>query len=266
MIFNIIIGVVVAGSLGVVVFLIIKSFPKLSRIDTSTISSEKQAEVKSSLMEERLERKFKQAGGLVEKVFKPVFNVIFESLTKFREIIKTRAKHYAERSKAKKEPSLEDRENIRQKVNKLFTEAEEFYKNEDWSEAEKKYLEIISLDMKNIEAYEKLGWAYFEMKDHEHAKETFEFIKKINPKDSEIYYGLGKICLELDKKEEALINFKEAVMLSPNNPKTLDALLDTAITLKDKYLANSTYDKLKQVNPENQKLEELKNRIIELEK
>jgi len=162
-------------------------------------------------------------------------------------------------------PTAEEKESNRQKVNKLFVEAELAFKAEDWSEAEKKYLEIISLDMKNIEAYEKLGWTYFEIKDYEHAKETFEFIKKLNSKNDEIYFGLGEVYSVMDRKEEALLNFKEAVMLSPNSPKNLDALLNLAIEMKDKFLAESTFDKFKQVNPENQKLDELKGKVQAIE-
>ena len=65
----------------------------------------------------------------------------------------------------------------------------------------------------------------------------------------------------MGKKEEALLNFKEAVRLSPNDPKNLDTLFSAAIEVKDKYLANTTFDKLKQADPNNQKLDEIEEKL-----
>lgn len=266
MIINIIVGVVIIGCIAAVVVMIVKKSKQLSQIDTSTIPEEKHAEVKSSLMEQRLERKFKTVGSYLGNKTKPVFVKMADSAHKLKDKVISLEKHYKERAKAKQVPTLEKQEETRQKINKLFTEADELYKAESWPEAEKKYLEIIGLDLKNNEAYEKLGWIYYQLKDYVHAKETLEFVKKLNPKDDQIYFGLGEICMALDKKEEALLNFKEAVKLSPNDPKNLDKLIESAIEMKDKFLANSTFDKLKQVNPENQKLTEFSERLEELGK
>ena len=266
MITNIIIGAVAFIAFVVIIVMIVKKFKKLAQIDTSKIPEEKQAGVKSSLMEQRLERKFKSAGSYMGDKVKPAFGKIASGARKLKDRAVSMEKHYAERAKAKKIPTLEEKEEVRQKVNKLFTEAGEFQKDEKWAEAEKKYLEILGLDLKDTKAYEKLGWVYVEMKDYEHAKETFEFIKKINPKDDELYLGLGEVCWALDKKEEALLNYKEAVNLSPNDPKNLNLLFNTAIELKDKYLAQTTLDKLRQVNPENQKLLEMEEKLAELDK
>ena len=264
MIINIIAGVIVLVCLVAIIVIIVKRLKQLAQIDTSNIPKEKQSEVKSSLMEERLERKFKTVGTQIGKGVKPISNKIIDWLKSAREKVISLEKHYRQRIKSKKTPTLEEQESTRQKINKLFTEAEELFKNELWAEAEKKYLEVISLDHKNIEAYQKLGWIYFETKDYIHAKETFEFIKKMNPKDDEVYLGLGEIYISLDKKEEALLNFKEAVRLAPNDPKNLDSLLNLAIEMKDKNLSYSTFDQLKQANSENKKLDEFDKRIKEL--
>jgi len=266
MIFNIILGVIIIGSIVGIVILITRKFSHLNRIDTSVIPGEKTKDVKSALMEQRLERKFQSLGKFFEQAIKPVLARLSQWLKRLREKVVVRAKHYRERTKAKNLPSLEEKEETRQKVNRLLTEAIDFEKSGDLHNAEAKYLEVLSLDMKNIEAYEHLGWIYYQNKDYVHAKETFEFIKKINAKEDEIYLCLGEVCWALGQKEESLLNYKEAVRLNPNDPRNLDLLYHAAIKLNDKYLATTTLDKLKQVNPENQKLAELEQELMSLNK
>jgi hypothetical protein len=61
-----------------------------------------------------------------------------------------------------------------------------------------------------------------------------------------------------------LLNARKALEIEPNNPRYLDTILEISIIKKDKVLANETYKRLKEVNPENQKLAEIKEEIAEL--
>ena len=60
-------------------------------------------------------------------------------------------------------------------------------------------------------------------------------------------------------------NLQEAINISPNNPRYLDSILNLCIIEKDQSAACKYYAKLAEANPENQKLEEIKKQIDELE-
>ena len=151
------------------------------------------------------------------------------------------------------------------RINELLGEAEELIKRNDYEGGEKKLIEIINLDNKNIEAFKKLGSLYLERKSFNEAKETFKHVLKLTEgKESEIYFGLSLVYKEMGDFINALANTNSALELEPNNPRYLDTLLDISIINKDKVLALGAYKKLKEVNSENQKLSELKKQIDEL--
>ena len=54
---------------------------------------------------------------------------------------------------------------------------------------------------------------------------------------------------------------KEAVTIESGNPKYLDRLIELSIILKDKNLAETSLSKLKEINPENKKINEYKDKI-----
>jgi len=54
------------------------------------------------------------------------------------------------------------------------------------SEAEKKFIEIISLDPKNLKAYKGLGQVYLELKEYKQAEQTFMFVLQLEKKNSKL--------------------------------------------------------------------------------
>ena len=160
------------------------------------------------------------------------------------------------KDKYKSEKILPKEEAVK-KVDELMAESDELIKDGNLEEAEKKLIEIIDLDNKNIEAFQTLGELYFERKNFEEAKQTLEHVIKLEEGDNgEIYYDLSLVNKESEDIEAAMKNIKEALKIEPNNPRYLDTLFDISIINKDKITALDAYKKLKEVNPENQKLDE----------
>ena len=181
----------------------------------------------------------------------------------------------------------------------ILEEAKSLLTDNNLAEAEKKFIEAISLNPQNVKAYKGLGKIYLELKQYEQAKEVFEHILKLDNKDSYAYFALGdislnngdavsarenylkaveykkhnasmlielaKTCQTLGYNEEALSHLKEAVNIDPNNPNYLDYLIKASIDLKDKNLAENILYKLEKINPENKKIEEYENLIKELQ-
>lgn len=259
-----IISLIILVTAIVLVVLISKKFSKLSSLDLGAMKQHKQKQIKVSIVEERLERKL---GDLKEKIVtssapyrERVMNYLRDLYNKALKI----AKEYREKENTNNALKQEDKESIRQNINSLITQAQELAEKEQYQEAEKKYIEAISLDKQNIEPYKGLGELYITKKDFEHAKETFEFIKEINPKDDVVWRQLGSVCNSLNKSDESIKCYKEAVDLAPNNPKNLDILLEMSIKAGDRFLAQTTIKKLEEVNPDNKKLDEYREQVEKL--
>src|SRR3989339_428113 len=151
---------------------------------------------------------------------------------------------------------------------------EELKKNGDSDAAEKKLIEIIGIDSKNLKAFRELGNLYLSRRDFNEAKQTFEHVIKLFEKEgggaqdfvklSDIYFDLASVSRAIESWDNVILNLDKALEIEPNNPRYLDTKLEISIIKKDKKQAQETYKKLAEVNPENQKLNELKKQIDEL--
>lgn len=264
----------------------------LANLDVDNIPAEKEAKFKERIISNRLKRniikwtsKFSRNIGPVSLSLRNLLNFIYDKLNQLKSDYK---KTFADKG----------RDSFEQKIEQLFNEAENFKKQENYDLAEKKYIEVIGLDSKNIEAFKQLGHLYLELKNCEEAKQTFQHILKlkiddedtydhlaqiakekgnfrqaredylkslkINKQNAQTYYNLATVNRAMGKLAEAAANLKKALNIEPNNPRFLDTMLETSIMLKDKIGALDAYGKLVEANPENQKIREFKKQINEL--
>lgn len=292
--YNIIPFLIIIASLSIILFIIIRKFPTLSSVDTEASPKEKQSRLHEKIVVGRIKRRF--AGWLNIKKISLVskwFIGLKNSLKTFHErLIDLEKKNRFIGFKKRKKALGDDREIG------VLREAENLFKENKPEEAEKKFIEVIKLNAHNMDAYRGLGEIYLELKQYNQAKEVFEYIIKFDERDSDAYFKLGTVkqgegdtstareyylkanklspgsiktlaglidtCRSLNFNEEALGYLKEAINIEPNNPRYLDQLIDIGIILKDKELAIENLDKLKEVNPENKKIEEYKKVIKEL--
>jgi len=276
-----------------IVWIVSNKFPVLASINTTTLQKHKQEKVKKELLEDRLLRKFKAVN------FKHYFSrqpnenskSIWQSLI---QVVSKLEKKY----EVQKNDNSADVGNIDEQVKKknfLLHEGETLFNDGKYKEAEAIFIEAISLDPKFIPAYQLLSELYQAQRDYNHAKEILHYLLKINSTDhttyqhlgrlatvtgqlkeaeadylksislnnkvASYYFDLGEIYIKLNNVDKAYDSYREAVRLEPNNPKILDALITTAILLKNKKDAQEFFDKLNEVNPENDKLEEFKKGI-----
>ncbi len=172
---------------------------------------------------------------------------------------------------------------FKKKIDQLLDEAAEYYKKEEFEEAEKKFIEIISLAPQEKKAYKGLGDLYMKKKEYKQALETYKFVLKIDLKGSEEvikqedgreiktfsnsieladdHVDLGEVYMAMEDYLSAVEEFKKAVQLEPNNPRNLDLLIEGSINAKNKVLAIEALNALKRINPENQKLKEYREMI-----
>lgn len=260
MLLELLVLILLISSATVLLVIILRKFSLLATIDVDAVPQEKVEQKKEDIIEMRLKRKWEWLKNKISLVFSPVLKGlgnIFKSIyNKALEL----EKYYQEKA----QPVSDKATLNQQKVRALISEGEELIKSEEYAEAEKRFIQVISLDHMNIAAYDNLGKVYLGQKDYEHAIEALQHALKLNDQDSSVYHDLGLVYKEIEDLEKSVLYLKKAVKLDPNNPKHLDALIEISILDKDKFLAHETFRKLKKVNPENQKLSEIEKQINEI--
>lgn len=248
-------------SLGV---LVVGKLKRLALLDLDAMPDARMKVRKHSLIEERLERKLGGMRGKIKQSTSPAWLKVKAWLSlQYKKLINLEEK-YRQSALRLKPKTLEEKEKSRQRVALLVEDGKKLVEQEQYVEAEKKFIEAVSIDPKQVEAFEYLGEIYYYQKDFDHALETLSFAQTLNPKNDRIFLDMGTIKVEQGRLEEALLDLKKAVELSPNNPKNLNTLLDTAISAKRKFEAQKAFEQLAAVNPENQKLPEYKEVVEKL--
>ncbi|MFH0805054.1 MAG: tetratricopeptide repeat protein [Patescibacteria group bacterium] len=284
------IGIIVV-SIGTIVAIAWRKFPILAAINTEVLQKHRQEQVKRNLMGDRLRRKFRvgklrevlQSDGEQPRV--PLFRRLYGNLRSLEQ-------RYRE-ALEKQQPV--NREVAVKRRTVILAAAKELLQQEQYRDAEAKYIEAISLDQRDVEAYEGLADVYVAMRDYEHARQTIQYLLKLNVRDHHAYDHLGRIARSEGKLQEAekdyltsismngevssyhldlgevyqamgeeakaLRSFQEASKLEPNNPRYLSAVIDQATKLGDRPVALDFWERLQKVNPENEKLSEIRTQI-----
>lgn len=279
--FNIIPIILILLSLAVIIVIILKKFPILAALDVENMPAEKEAKFKEKIISNRLKRNYYKYYSSLIKLIRPVGSAISSFFSwVYRKLVEYRDNYQKEQNK----PIDND-----VRLNIFFAEAEDFYKQGKIEDAEKKYIDIISLDSKNIKAFKNLGKLYYARKDFHEAKETFKHAIRLLEKEEnsadlsgeiggekekysqevkiqlgEIYYNLSLVTMATDNFAEALEAINNSLKFDENSPRYLDIKLEISIMNKDKFSATEAFEKLEKSNPENNKLPELKAKIEEL--
>lgn len=286
--------VLILLSLAVIIFVIIRKFPQLSLLDVESIPEVKMERKKEEILRKKVEEKMVGFGKRQEKFWRPLFQKLKELQLVFRKYV-GRVQKIVLDSERKLKKMRTTTSEARIGATALLKEAEKAGEQKDWELAEKKYIEAIRLDPKNQDAYFGLGCAYFAKNELDDAEEAFIYLTRLNPqhdgglvKLAEIaeergniekaieYYEksllvedgkatrfikIAELMLSIDKFDTAQEAVKQAVELEPQNPKYLDMLVEVSIKCGDKPSAEDAFQRLRMVNPENQKLEVLRGRI-----
>ena len=254
---TIVLTILIVAGLGLVGFVIWRKLPQVRMIDPNTDKDSVSRRKKYDIMKGRLERAGgKQMDHLNKSVLKPV-GMGFQNFVR-RVAGKLTA---VERKYQAKQKETQPSSYTHDELEKMVTEANGLVDEEEYDKAEKKYIEVISYDPKFVPAYEYLGRLYLRRKDHDLARETFSFLAKLSPKDASVIASLGETEEALGNFEIAFEHYKKASSLSPKNPKYLDFFIESAIETGNKYEANLALDRLRAVNPDNQKIDDFEEQI-----
>ncbi len=278
-----------------VAYFFVKKFPLAARIDVNTLIETKQQEIKKNMLEQRLRRVLLDRTKIWREKSKVVLKVLKNILAGMYHDLLEKEKQLLNKRRQAKSVAAVGMTSLQQRLDNLLTLAKEHIKKDELAEAEKKFLEIISLDPKNIDAFEGLGDIYIELKKYDEAKEVFEYLLKLSSAEAYFHDKLGqvsraqghlqeaeaqfRISVEMNNQnanylhnlaevyvleaeyDKAVEYFEKALNLEPKNPKYLDALLNISIIRKDKVRAGQVLNVLIEVNPENKKISEWQEQI-----
>ncbi|OQA36736.1 MAG: hypothetical protein BWY53_00362 [Parcubacteria group bacterium ADurb.Bin326] len=282
MILNILASLALLVSILLLGRIIWRRLPELKVLDLESIPKERKSGAKAKI----LENKFKRQSQEVKEKLGAAISPLKEKFSGLGQRLKDRAT-----SLEKKYKKNSELEGVRSKsINELFAEAEKHIDEEEYQLAEKALIEILARDKKDLRAYELLGEVYRFQKSYDQAAEIIKYLIKLkslqyrknHPEsqlkkqkleeaeeaimesvdvDSDVsrfYDDLGEIYLLDGKPAKSLDCYLKASAIEPNNPKYLDKIIGLAIEVNDPGLAKKTYKRLKEINPENAKLQEFK--------
>ncbi len=254
----------------IVIFIILKKFPALAILDVERIPGNKEAKFKEQIIRQRLERDLSRVSVMIAKIWYSVGRFLANFLGSRYQRLKNLKDEYRRQKKV----SLVDRQ---EKMAELLAIAKQAIKDEDWPLAESQLIEIIALDQKNLGAFLELADVYYQMRKFTEARATWEHSLKLyhqlkkneeltsEASEQEILFSLADTCRQLEDLDSAINYINDALDVEPNNPRFLDLIFDLSIMRKDKKGATDYFARLSEVNPENQKLVELKKLLDDLE-
>jgi tetratricopeptide (TPR) repeat protein len=268
--YNIVPLILILISLSIIIVISVRKFSVLSNLDVDNIPAEKEARFKERIISNRIKRNTVKWWSKFSRLVAPLFVWLGDFLKDYYYKLHELKKEYQPEVKL----STDEKESL---IGKTLADVEELYRQEDYEAAEKSLIDIISQDPTNLKAFKKLADIYLEENNFEEAKQTYEHILKLlETKDlvadeiekdrqtAQIYFNLAEVESEQARYDQAITYAKQALKIEPNNPRYLDTMLEISIIKKDKIQALDAYEKLRKSNPENEKLDILREQIDEL--
>lgn len=289
-----ILWIIVVICLVVISLVIAKHWQQIISSNNSFGVNEQQDGVKKRILEQRLERHLIVQGNKILISLKPFLHLSVKVAQKVgQRIIEIEQKYRSKLLKQNFAKKVDQQQFLHQKLK----DAVSLINEKKFSDAEKKYIEILTLDDRNASAYWGLGKLYTEQENYDQAFETLRFLLKLqpghnqarkllaqvagqrgdlmlakqcleklissDPKDISCYLSLAAAEMGLDNPSNAQIALQKGLLIEANNPKLLDFLIEVSIVIHDIDTANEAIRTLQLVNPDNAKIEEFKRKINE---
>jgi tetratricopeptide (TPR) repeat protein len=103
-------------------------------------------------------------------------------------------------------------EKMSEKLDQLWSIAQESLQTQKYLRAEKALLTILKIDEKNSSAYNRLGILYAKQKSYKDAIECFEIAQSFEPSASSLH-NVGLIYFETGNYEKAALAFEQALAI-----------------------------------------------------
>lgn len=249
-------------ALAVMVYFVAKKWRKLLLLDVEAMPRAKLRSKKYQIIEDRLQRKVGTAKKVTNEAIAPSIKHVFKKFHFFYQKLQALEKKYR---RTEVEPETQEgKEKTRNKIVTLLENGAKAFKEENYGDAENLFLDVIRLNPKEVEAYEYLGELYTHKKEYEHAIESLQHALKLRPDEERIHCDLGAVYEAMGNIDKAMEYYQQCICIAPNNPRNLSLVLDCALEKKDRFLAKETLRKLKEADPDNQKLGDLEKKVEQM--
>ena len=279
-----------------IVVIIIRKFPQLTLLDVESLPEVKQSKKKNEVLKKRAKKDHIKSKKEWKSKAEPLLNKFKNVQANFRKYV-GKIESAVVKEKEKKSATKIDtvKPEKKDKLRSLLHDAKFACDEGELEMAEKNFIAAIRIDTMNRDAYLGLAEVYCKQGQVNEAAETYNFLLQINEKDDLVLARLGdlsaekkdfekaieyyqrsvlvnhnlsnrfarlaELLQELGEHETALEAVSQAVELEPQNPKYLDMLVEISIMVGDKKLAEEAFQQLRMTNPDNQRLDILKDKI-----
>lgn len=286
----------VAGiSLLALISLFVRHWKEIRLLDPLSIKEEREKKQRDELIHRRFERlhankiePFKRLGEKIKRSSARLYHRSYERLQAFEALYKNI-----------KNPFSSVTPTTRERIKTLLREGRALIRDLKWADAERRYVEVLSIDAHQAEAYRGLGEIYLKQKLYPQAKETFEFLIKMKEADDATYTGLAEIAeaeenlqaaeemrlkaveynprqahrhaqlatyyLEQGEPIKAWPSAKRASDLEPMSTKYLELSLEVAILLGDRKEARHRYDRLRLLSEDRTRFQSWRDKVEAME-
>ncbi|MFA6429608.1 MAG: hypothetical protein WCV84_03895 [Patescibacteria group bacterium] len=282
--------------LGIAVFLVSRHWKEICLLDPMSIKEEQQRQKREALIFSRFERMrseraqpLLQFGRFIKRSTSNAYRGAYERVHKLETFYNTM-----------KSPFAAMAPNTRDRIKELLAEGRALSRDLKWADAERRFLEILSLDQRHAEAYKGLGQIYLRQKLYPQAKETFEFLVKLRQQDDGTYSALAEIAeaegdmaiaeqmrlkaveqgsrqahrhaelaefyLRQNAEAKAWPSAKRASDLEPKSAKYLELSLELALKTNDAVESRRRYNRLRLLSDDQGKIQHWRERVEEIER
>lgn len=233
--------------------LVYRKVPQLRVIDVGSIPKERERKVKETLILQKFRR---ASSAKLHGTAKAASAVMTAVSRKGRRAVQRlyRLEQYYQKIKRSQDEGVHRYSDETIKIR--LEEAAAFQKQEEFIPAEKVFIDIISHNPKSVDGYEGLGNMYVAAGQLDQARETLQFALRLSPDDASVNVSLAEVEIKLGEPKKALSFLRKAVEKRPKNPRYLDYYIETALDVGSLKDAREGIQTLKEVNPENKKINE----------
>ncbi len=203
-----------AGAFLVALFVVFRHWKEIALLDPNSIKEERERQKREQLILRRLERFRANQIEPMKRVGRGLWQSFAQGYARMEERLKSLEAFYRQT----KRPFAAVAPSTRERLIALLGEARSLMRDLKWAEAERRFLEMLSLDARSADAYKGLGAIYLKQKLYEQARETYQFLIKMKRADHATYAGLAEIAeAEGDRARAEQMRLK-AVETSPRQP------------------------------------------------
>ena len=290
--FYLVLLAIIIVCVGVMAMIFVRKFPQLTLIETESLPQVQNSARKKQIMDERVSRAARRFIGGTVRLLSPL-------TVRFRDIFRRLVHRLTDLDRQFKNEQPLKPEQRQDRMVRLRQSAARLIEREKFGEAEKKLIEVLTFDEMNEDVYRDLGELYLFTKKWDRARETYAFLIKVlvrrlcgqsvkeshgvpvpkrdsfaetctagAPEHAEIareFANFSHVCGAEGDWSAAKAGLETSLSFEPSNPRYLDLLVEACIMDGDKDRAIAALERLRIVNPQNQKLEVLQERVLALE-